>query len=63
MKNTIICKLCNKEIGRNGISHQLKTTHNVTFEDYANEHPEDFPNRILKPYEVCGNTKQRFFVL
>lgn len=54
MKNTIICKLCNKELGRNGISHHLKTIHSVTFENYANEHPEDFPNRVKKPCETCG---------
>jgi G:T-mismatch repair DNA endonuclease (very short patch repair protein) len=56
MNNKIKCRICNKELGRQGLSLHLKT-HDTTFKDYLEKYLDDFDD--FQKCETCGKTCKR----
>jgi len=56
MDNTIKCRICDKEVGRQGLSLHLKT-HNIKFQEYLVKYFDDFPD--FQKCEMCGGICKR----
>lgn len=52
----IICKLCKKEVGHQGIGWHIKTQHQISYNQYVEKFIEDFPEDFPNWYKcrTCG---------